>query len=136
MKKKNLIYLFVLLTFGLIITSCEDEHDHEDDNKITITIDEPLNGDVISNCEEVHVHIDIVASVENHEVEIVLHPEGDTDDKIIDFDKHEHDKEITFEQEVDLCSYPAGTCFHLEVLACANHDCDEKETADVEFCLQ
>ena len=43
---------------------------------------------------------------------------------------------ITFEQEVDLCSYAAGTCFHLEIEACIDHDCAEKETAEVEFCLQ
>lgn len=134
MKKLNYLYLFAFLAVGVSMSSCGDDDD--DANTITITIEEPINGETISDCSDVHIHIDIVASDENHEVEVVLHPEGDVDDKILDIDMHEHDKEIDIEQEVDLCSYPAGTCFHLEVEACIDHDCEEKETADVEFCLQ
>lgn len=135
MHKIKFYCLLSLLTVGLFLTSCGDK---EETNEITITIEEPANDATIAmtDCANVHVHVDIVASVENHEVEIILHPEGDVDDKIIDFDKHAHDANITFEQEVDLCSYPAGTCFHLEVVACADHDCAEKTTADAEFCLQ
>lgn len=137
MKKFTFYYLFIFLTASLFITSCDDDDDHDDTtNKITITIEEPMSGETITECGQVHVHVEIEASVENHEVEILLHPEGDVDDKIIDYDAHAHDKTITFEQEVDLCSYGAGTCFHLEVAACIDHDCAEKETADVEFCLE
>lgn len=142
MKNFKFYYLFAFVAFGLVVTGCskddDDDHDHEGENKVTITIEEPANDETIAmaDCAEVHVHVDIEATDENHEVEIVLHPEGDTSDKIIDFDKHKHDKKITFEQEVNLCSYPAGTCFHLEVVACVDHDCDEKATADAEFCLQ
>lgn len=135
MKKFKFHYLLPLFCLGLLITSCGDDPE-DDTNTITITVDEPLNDEVITDCADVHVHIDIEASIENHEVEIVLHPEGDVDDKIIDYDEHDHDKLITFEQEVDLCSYPSGTCFHLEVAACIDHDCEVRETADVEFCLQ
>jgi len=132
MKDFKFYYLFAFVALGLLITSCGDD---DDENIITITIEEPIDGETIADCAEVHVHIDVDASIENHEIEILLHPEGDVDDKIIDFDKHEHDKEVKFEQEVDLCSYPAGTCFHLEVAACADHDCEKMGTADVEFCL-
>ena len=117
------------------MTSCGDDDD-DVNNTITITIEEPLNGETITDCSQVHVHVDFVASDENHEVEVVLHPEGDVNDKIIDIDMHGHDQEITIEQEVDLCSYPAGTCFHLEVQACIDHDCEQTENAEVEFCLQ
>lgn len=138
MKNLKFLYLFILcpLVFGMI--GCDDDDNDEPTNTITITIDEPMDGEKIpvANCSDVHVHVDIVASIENHEVEIVLHPEGDVDTKIIDFDMHEHDKEITFTQDVDLCSYAAGDCFHLEVEACIDHDCEEKATADVEFCLE
>lgn len=139
MKKIKFHYLLPLLCLGLFMTSCGDDDPddgNDDNNTITITIEEPLNLETIVDCANVHVHIDIEASDENHEVEIVLHPEGDVDDKIIDSDMHDHDKLITFEQEVDLCSYPAGTCFHLEVEACIDHDCEEKETAEIEFCLE
>ncbi|MGB1241961.1 MAG: hypothetical protein ACPG49_05540 [Chitinophagales bacterium] len=129
--------LLSFLSLGLLISSC-DKDDDNDSNVITITIEEPTEGEVITlaNCADVHIHIDVLASDENHEIEVVLHPEGDVDDKIIDYDAHEHDSLIEFAQEVDLCSYPSGTCFHLEVAACVDHDCAEKATADVEFCLE
>lgn len=118
---------------GLLIASCNDK---EPVNEITITIDEPINGETITDCADVHIHIDVVASDENHGIEVILHPDGNTAEKILDLDLHEHDAVVNIEQEVDLCSYPAGTCFHLEVEACKDHDCESKETADVEFCLQ
>jgi hypothetical protein len=138
MKNFKFIYLLVFSTLVFSVTSCGDDDGGEPENKITITIEEPMDGEniAIADCASVHVHVDFSATEENHEVEIILHPEGDVNDKIIDFDKHDHDKEITFEQEVDLCSYGAGACFHLEVEACADHDCAEKTTAEVEFCLQ
>jgi len=135
MKNVKLYFFLTILSVGVLVSGCKkDEEDPK--NTITITIDEPVNGETITDCSEVHVHIDIVASDENHGIEILLHPEGDVSDKILDVDMHAHDKEVRFDQEVDLCSYPAGTCFHLEVEACADHDCESKETADVEFCLQ
>lgn len=140
MKNYNVFYILAFFSLSIFVVSCDDEMPPEEEptNAITITIEEPTPAEVIdsADCAEVHVHIDIAASIENHEVEIVLHPEGDVDDKIIDYDEHAHDKVITFEQEIDLCSYPSGTCFHLEVAACVDHDCAEKSTADVEFCLQ
>jgi len=79
MKNLKFFYLFAFVFAGLILSSCGDD-DMNDTNAITITIDEPMSGESIAmaSCGDVHVHIDIVASVENHEVEIVLHPEGDT----------------------------------------------------------
>jgi len=130
---KFLSNFYVVLFLGVFLFSACDK---EETNVVTITIEEPINDEVITDCSEVHVHIDIDASVENHEVEVVLHPEGDVEDKILDIDMHEHDKEVHIEQEVDLCSYPSGTCFHLEVEACVNEDCSEKATADAEFCLE
>ena len=139
MKNFKFYYLFAVLSLGLFIVGCDNDDDGDDgNNQITITIEEPIDGENIAmaDCADVHIHVDFSATVENHEVEIILHPEGDVNDKIIDFDEHEHDKEITFEQEVDLCSYAAGTCFHLEVFACIDHDCAEKASAEAEFCLQ
>ena len=140
MQNFKFLYLFISASLILSVTSCKDDDDDHDHgpNTITITIDEPIDGEIIAfaDCANVHIHIDIEASDENHEVEIVLHPEGDTSDKIIDYDAHSHDKKITFIDEKDLCSYGAGACFHLEVEACVDHDCDEKVFAEAEFCLQ
>ena len=138
MKNLNLLYLFAFVLLVTFVTSCSDDDEEPTNNVVTITIDEPLPNETIAmaDCGDVHIHIDIVATDENHEIEVILHPEGDVSDKIIDYDQHDHDKEIEFFQSVDLCSYAAGTCFHLEVEACVDHDCAEKATADVEFCLQ
>lgn len=135
--KKFKIYLLAILFLGLSLSSC-DKHEHDEDNEVKITIEEPTSGQIIAKdkCGDVHVHVKIVATEENHDVEIVLHPDGDTSKKIINYDKHSHDKTINFEQEVDLCSFAAGTCFHLEVSACVDHDCEKKSTADIEFCLE
>ncbi|MCB9267637.1 MAG: hypothetical protein H6558_21650 [Lewinellaceae bacterium] len=135
---KNFFFLALAAT-ALTFVGCnkDDEEPHmHGDNEITIRILEPGADEVIADASDVHIHIEIEASDENHEVEIVLHPEGDVNDKIIDFGKHEHSKVITFEQDVDLSSYPSGTGFHLEVEACKDHDCAEKEFADVEFSIQ
>lgn len=134
MKNLNFYFLLSVILIGTLASGCKK--DKEPVNEITITFDEPMEGETITDCADVHVHIDIVATDENHSVEIVLHPEGDVNDKILDVDLHDHDAVINFDQEVDLCSYPAGTCFHLEVEACVDHDCESKETKDVEFCLQ
>ena len=141
MKDLKLIYLFVFLCSGLLFVGCGNDDDHDDDhgdNEVTITIEEPTDGAVIAtaDCGDVHLHIDFVATDENHEIEILLHREGDVSDVAFTYDEHDHDKVINFDQEVDLCSYPAGTCFHLEVSACVDHDCEEKATAEAEFCLE
>lgn len=134
--KSNYLSLLLLLALSIVVISCnDDDHDH-DDNTITITIQNPTAGATISDCASVLVQVEVEASIENHELEIVLHPEDDTSNRIIDFDKHDHDQLITFEETVDLCSFAAGTCFHLEVVACEDHDCEKTARADAEFCLQ
>jgi len=80
--------------------------------------------------------VEVVATEENHELEVVLHPKDASEEKIIDVDMHDHAAKITFEQQVDLCAYSAGTCFHLEARACADHECETTTTGAVEFCLQ
>ena len=136
MEKFKFYYLCAFLVLGVFVTSCGDDDEEPGTNTITITIEEPTPDEVVADCSDVHVHVEISASDENHEVKIILHPEGNVDDKIINYDEHDHDKVIEFIQDVDLCTYPAGQCFHLEVEACVDHDCEEKTTADVEFCLQ
>ena len=136
MKKVELWSLLLLVTLGLGFSSCDDDDDDHDHAEVTITIEEPLDGETIADCSEVHVHIDVTSTDEIHDVEILLHPEGDENDPILDSDFHSHESEYTFEQEVNLCDYPSGTCFHLEVEACKDHDCEETVSAEAEFCLE
>lgn len=137
MKMLKYSWLLMLALAVTVFTGCDkdDDHDHGD-NEITINILEPGADEVIADASDAHVHIEIEATEDNHDIDIVLHPEGDISDKIIDMHIHDHDKKITFEQDIDLSSYPAGTEFHLEVEACKDHDCEEKEFADVEFSIQ
>ncbi|MEM9991745.1 MAG: hypothetical protein AAF738_08275 [Bacteroidota bacterium] len=131
--------LLLASTVSFVACDEDDDHDHDHgDNEITITIEEPTNDETIAlaDCADVHIHIDITATDETHEIEVKLHPEGDTDNLILDIDKHDHQQELTIEESVDLCQFESGTCFHLEVAACTDHDCDKKETAEVEFCLE
>jgi len=129
--KKVLLPLLAVAIVG--VTGCKKEED--DHNHVTITVDEPTNGAVIplTTADDVHIHIEFVFEEEAHGIEVKLHPEGDENDLIIDYDAHGHETEITFMQEVDLSSYPAGTEFHLEAKACLDHDCNESETAEIHF---
>jgi hypothetical protein len=135
MKSLKMLFLFGALGAFLIGGCKKDDDDQHGDNEITIRILEPADGAVISDPSNVSIHIEVEASDENHEVEIVLYPHGNSNDKIIDFDQHAHDKIIVFQQAVDLSSYPSGTDFHLEVNACKDEDCTEKETKGIEFSI-
>lgn len=115
------------------MVGCNTEED--DHNHVTITFDEPTSGQVIAlaDADDVHIHIEFSFEQEGHGVEVKLHPEGDENDLIIDYDSHSHDAQITFMQDVDLSSYAAGTEFHLEAKGCENHDCSESVTQDIHF---
>ena len=131
--KKVFIPTLALAVFGFV--GCEDDdHDH---GKATITFDEPMIDEVISlaNANDVHIHIEFVWDGEGHGYEVKLHPDGDVNDLIINYDEHNHESSATFMQDVDLSSYPAGTEFHLEAKACEDHDCDEFEESSIHFSL-
>lgn len=130
--KKVLLSLITVSIVALAGCTKEEEHNH-----VTITFDEPTEGEIIAlaDAADVHVHIEFAYEVEGEEVEIKLHPEGDETDLIINHDAHSHDNPIVFMQNVDLSSYPAGTEFHLEAKACENHECTESVTEDIHFFL-
>lgn len=136
----NIKYLFFFLFASLIIVGCGDDDEEviDDTNVIALSIQDPDDGGIVAmgDCGDLHVHVDFAASIENHTVTVVMHPEGDTSDRIIDFEEHNHDRAITFEQDVDLCGYAAGTCFHVEVSACVDHDCVTVERSEAEFCME
>jgi hypothetical protein len=88
------------------------------------------------SASDVHIHIHFTATGgELHDVMVMLHPDGDVDDMIIEFEEHEHVEEYVFEQEVDLSGYASGTKFHLEAKACSDHDCESSEEGDIEFSI-
>lgn len=131
--KKVILGLMVVVTASFV--GCkEEEHGH---NHVTITFEEPVNDAVIplADAASVHIHIEFVYEEEGEEIEVKLHPEGDENDLIIDYDLHTHDNPISFEQDVNLSSYAAGTEFHLTAKACEDHSCDEFVTSDIHFSL-
>lgn len=131
---KSLVFLLLL---GVSVGSISSCHDHDDDENNTVTIDivTPKDGTKAANAKTVEVHVKFSASVEMHELEIKLHPDGNSTNNIIDFDKHTHDKTYEFKETVDLSSFPAGTKFHLEVESCEDHDCKQVKVAESEFTI-
>jgi hypothetical protein len=118
---------------ALFLTACEkDDHDH---NHIEIEFLEPTNEQTVSDASDVHIHVRFSADEENHNVAILLHPEGDPADVILELDRHEHSQVVDLEADVDLSGYPAGTEFHLEAEACSDHDCAEVEMDDIHFSI-
>lgn len=137
---KNPWILLLALATAFTFTACEDEDDHDHDhdhgdNEITINILEPGDDEVVADASDVHIHIEIEATDVNHDIDVILHPDGDISDKILEKKLHDHDKKVNFEQDVNLSSYPSGTKFHLEVKACKDHDCEEVVFEDVEFTI-
>lgn len=135
MSLKKLSFLFVM-GIGLVsFFSCEDHDDDDKNNAVTIEIVSPTDGSKAANARSVEVYVKFSASVEMHELEIKLHPDGNSSNNIIDFDKHTHDKTYEFKETVDLSSFPAGTVFHLEVESCEDHDCAKVKKAEAEFSI-
>ncbi len=127
---KLLVILLGLALFGL--TSCKQEAV----TSVEIEFEEPMAGEIVTDASDVHIHIHFTATNGDlHDVEVMLHPDGDVNDLILDFHQHDHAEEFVFEEEVDLSSYPAGTTFHLEAEVCLDHDCEEVEFGDIEFSI-
>ena len=124
------VYLIAGL-LALSLLSCKDK-----ENIISIEFEEPLAGEVVANAADVHIHVHITATDEMDDVEILLHPENNASDLILEVDEHVHGQsEFVFTEDLDLSSYPSGTTFHLEALVCADHDCKEKTTGDITFSI-
>jgi len=118
---------------ALFLTACEDGED--DHNHIDISFLEPGDEEVVTDASDVHIHVRFSADEENHNVAILVHPEGDPTDIILSLDEHDHDQVIDLEVDVDLSSYPSGTEFHVEAEACEDHDCAEVVTNDIHFSI-
>jgi hypothetical protein len=132
MLKRTFFQLLSLVFIVVAAVSCGDD---ELENPITITFENPINGAVLTTCTPVPIDIHIESEEELHDIEISLHAEGDST-AIIDYDGHSHETSLHFSQNVDLCSYAAGTCFDLEVQVAKEHDGTEKEIQAIRFCLQ
>jgi hypothetical protein len=132
MNMKKLSIFSFLVAALLFLGGCAKE----EISNVTINIVSPTEGAVVTDASNVTVKVDISTDGDElHEIEIVLHPDGDTGDKIIDFDGHEHEPSYSFSQSVDLSGYAAGTSFHLEVVVCRDHDCEETEEGEITFSI-
>ena len=134
--KNPWIVLFALSMFTFTACDDDDDDDHmHGENDVTINILEPGDDETVADASDVHIHIEVEATDEVHNVDIILHPDDDISDKILEKNIHDHDPKVEFEQDIDLSDYPAGTEFHLEVEACKDHDCEEMVFEDVEFSI-
>lgn len=129
-------FILPVLALGLFtFSACEEDHDH---GHVTITFLHPANNEQIPVAQATNVEIHVKFEWEGNEgeaVEVYLVAENQTNDVIIDFDNHQHNKVYEFEQSVNLSSYPTGTAFHLTAKGCEDHDCVEFEEASIHFTL-
>ena len=125
------ILLVLAIASCVLFTACEDD----DHNHITIEFLEPTDGGTVADASDVHIHVRFSAEVENHEVKVMVHPESDASDLVLDYDQHAHAMVIDVEEDLDLSAYPSGTEFHVEAEACEDHDCAEVVTAELTFTL-
>ena len=123
--------LLILAVSVITFQSCDN-----DSNEITINILEPAAGEVFTDAADVHVHIEVSAEEEVDAVMIKLHPVGQSDSLILNYDEHVHEQSFEFEQDFDLSSYPSGTSFEVDIIACKDHDCEETVTANVDFSIE
>lgn len=132
----NKLLLSALILALATLWGCnkDDDHDHQE---ITIKFLEPVDGGIIPLAEAnlVHIHVEVEAEEENEEVEIRLYPVGDPGNLILDFDIHEHEPVIEFEEDVDLTAYSPGS-FVLEVESCIDHECSETTEESITFSVQ
>ncbi len=128
---KNVLFLTALSLLFLLSSCKKDEV-----AMVNIEFEEPTPNQVVADASDVHIHIHFTSTDELHDIEIKMHPESDVSDLILDEDIHSHDEEYVFLKDLDLSSYPSGTEFHIEVEVCIDHDCEERETAEMEFSIQ
>jgi hypothetical protein len=129
MKKIILSVLGISLS-AIVFFSCTKEHNH-----VNIEFLSPVDNATVADPSTVNLKIKFTAEVELEGIEVKL-MEDSTGASIAPFNPmniHEHVKEYTLDETVNLSSYPAGTEFHLDVTACENHDCSEKVTKSIHF---
>ncbi len=129
---KNLVLLLSIVS--ILATACKKDDHHHDDVKITFV--SPKDGDQIENKNNVKVDIRFESEHELHEIEIEMYAHGAEELKLIDEDLHVHEKEYTFNHELDLSLFPSGTHFHINVTVCEDHDCEESHKKGIEFSLK
>ncbi|TVR78239.1 MAG: hypothetical protein EA409_10955 [Saprospirales bacterium] len=136
----KLLSLLLIFALAFSFSACgdDDDHHHHGDNEINIIIISPQEDMIISTEEAsiVLISVRVEATEENHDIDIELHPEGDHSNKIIDWHRHTHDQVVEFTEVVDLSGFESGTEFHLEVTACIDHGCEEKERKHIHFTLE
>lgn len=130
MKNPALILIFAL-SLGLLACNGDDHDEHE----VVIEFLEPMDDEVVSSADEVHIHIRITSEDEIHAANIELYPESDEDDLIINHNAHSHENSYEFEEDYNLSTYPSGTEFHLLVRAAKDHESTEFESATIHFSI-
>lgn len=137
---KNYLYGIMLLFSGaLFFAACGDDDDHNhNDNEVNIRIISPTDGQVITTeqAKSFEIHVMFEASDENHDVEVELYAHGQSADKIIDWQRHDHDPLLPFKEQIDLSGFAPGTEFHLDTKSCIDHDCKEVVTNNIVFSIE
>lgn len=124
---------FFAALLGLSVVFTQTSCKKDDHNEITINILKPVANQTVANKAQVEIHVEVEASVENHEVEVIVYQHGNSANPVFDWDQHAHDKKITLTETIDLSSFASGAEFHLKVIACKDEDCTEDVSKEIVF---
>jgi hypothetical protein len=127
--KSKIIIATLMFVFSMVFTSC---HKHED-IEVAIDVISPEANSMVSNPASTLFHIVFSGSGELHDIRILVYPKGNPNDKIIDFDQHEHARSFTFMETRDLQSYPAASVFVMQIEADKDEEGKETERKVLEF---
>jgi anti-sigma regulatory factor (Ser/Thr protein kinase) len=125
---------FVFAVFlGLSVILSQSACKKDDLNEITINIIKPTANQTVADKAAVEIQVEVEASVENHEVEVVVYQHGNEANPVFDWDQHAHDKKITLTETLDFTAFASGTEFHLKVIACKDEECTEDVKKEITF---
>ncbi len=124
----DLFKALALAVLGVaLLPACNDDEPLE--NVLTVEIESPAKNAVISMSQEdhVHVHVNIQATLDLHNITMQIHPLDDHDNIIWKVDSHgDGNAPFTHEEDLSFADYAfqPDTDYVIEVEACGNHQCE------------
>ena len=92
---KNILILFALAT--LAFSSCQEEEEPHHENSATVTVESPLDDAEFGYGETVHIHGVAKGEMTLHGYSVKI--ETESGEELFHADKHDHNVELTIEEE-------------------------------------
>jgi hypothetical protein len=135
---KKVKFIFLGLSVMIALTNCKkddhDDHDHNHDdveNKVmTVTINNPSEGQMFALNDDVNIGASITANFEIHGYEVKLFNESNNDSLMFENFVHQHSENVNV-SEIWTNTVSSHSDVRIEVSALADHEGNERETAIV-----